>query len=461
MDMKSRGSAPSQRWFQGIPRYSWVVLLICSLGWLFDCMDQNMFNLVRSNSVKQLLSPYISSPALLDASVKQVGGYLTATFLFGWAAGGFLFGVIGDRIGRVRTMIYTILIYAVFTGMNALVRTPWEYGLCRFLTALGVGGEFAAGTALVAEVWPDRSRAMALGTLQALSAVGNILAAFIALLLSAYSWRWIYVIGAVPAALVAWIQTTVHEPEKWTAVRDQLAKQGSCELGNMSLLFIRPEIRRNTLAGMFLAIAGVGGFWGVAVWLPDLVGSAFRPFVEHSAHILALAPDLRKSAINATLQAYKSKAFLMQMTGGLLGMFGYAALSQKMGRKPSLLIFLIAAFVTVQGAFRFVHNPLTAYLWAFPLGFCVMAPFSAFSVYFPELFPTSLRSTGIGFCYNCARVLAAFAAISLGDLASRFSVPGDESAGLRKAAILVSCIYVVGLIGIIMGPETKGKPLPD
>src|SRR5437016_4779694 len=158
----------NQRWFQGVPRYAWIVLLIAALGWMLDCTDQHLFNLVRPPSVTELLTGHVPA-GQLDATAKEVGSQLTAVFLIGWAAGGFLFGMIGDRLGRTRTMMLTILTYAAFTGLNALVRNPFEYGLCRFLTAMGVGGEFAAGASLVAEVWPDRSRPMALGTLQALS----------------------------------------------------------------------------------------------------------------------------------------------------------------------------------------------------------------------------------------------------------------------------------------------------
>ena len=171
-----------QRWYQGVPKQAWIVLAVCALGWLFDTMDQNIFNLVRQPSMLELVGP---------ERAKEVGGNITSVFLIGWAVGGFLFGMIGDKLGRTRTMTVTILIYAVFTGLTGLTKDPFWYGVCRFFTALGVGGEFAAGAALVAEVFPQRSRAMALGTLQALSAVGNALAALITLSLASVenSWR--------------------------------------------------------------------------------------------------------------------------------------------------------------------------------------------------------------------------------------------------------------------------------
>lgn len=439
-----------QRWFQGVNRYAWIVLIIATLGWMFDTFDHNLFTVIRQKSVLNLLEGNVP-PGQLDAAAKTVGAHITSVFLIGWALGGFFFGVMGDRLGRVRTMAIAILTYAVFTGLNALVQNPLQYAVCRFLTAFGVGGEFAAGTALVAEVWPERSRAMALGTLQALSAVGNMLAAVVSLVLSGVSWRWVYVVGALPALLVIWIQLAVREPERWTKAKQAADAEGGSDLGAMSALFCDPELRRNTIAGVLLALAGVGGLWGVAFFLPDLIGSVLKPAVA----------ALPKAAQDAQLQRFRSYAFFVQQAGAFFGMFAYAVLSERMGRKPSLLFFLMLAFVVVQGTFWGVRDITSACLWAFALGFSALAPFSAYAVYFPELFPTRVRATGVGFCYNCARLLAAFAPSALGSLAAMWSSPTDAGYGYRVAASIVSCVYLVGLVGLVMAPETKGKPLPE
>ncbi len=460
---EATGAEP-RYWFQGVPRYAWLVLALAALGWLFDTMDQNLFNLVRQSSVTELLKPHFlgAAAAGLDAAAKQQGALLTAIFLLGWAAGGFIFGVLGDRLGRTRTMIVTICIYALFTGLNALVHTFWQYAACRFLTALGVGGEFAAGTALVAEVWPARSRPMALGALQASSAVGNVMAALITLVLSASSWRIAYAVGALPALLVLWIRGSVREPEKWQqAKRTALDSERPQELGNMLSLFREPTLRRNTIAGVLLALAGVGGLWGVGFFLPDLVQTALKPVVQKWPEIMALHGVEHDKAVKTLLNAYKSKASIVQNVGAFFGMFSYAALSQRTGRKPALFLFFVLAFLAVQAAFHFLHDVQSAYLLAFPLGFCALAPFSAYAVYFPELYPTRLRATGIGFCYNCARLFAALAPFALGTLARKYANPTDETAGLRTAASIIACIYLVGFIGLYLAPETKGKPLPE
>jgi Sugar phosphate permease len=432
-------------WYRGVPRYAWVVLAISALGWLFDTMDQNIFNLVRQPSLRDILSATVPEDQL-TAATSKLSGDMTALFLVGWAIGGFLFGMIGDRFGRARTMALTILIYAAFTGLTGLTNTPFWYGVCRFMTALGVGGEFAAGAALVAEVFPQRSRAMALGTLQALSAVGNMMAAVVTLSLSSLdnSWRWAYFVGALPAVLVFFIRRVVREPEQWVEAQ-ATARTENKSLGSIPGLFRERQIARNTLAGTLLALAGVGGLWGVGFWLPELTR-------------LALAPlGLDKAAMTRTT----SLVFLTQQVGALFGMFAYAVLSERIGRRPALLLFLVLAFGAVQGTFRFLHDLPTAFLWAPILGFCALAPFSAFAVYFPELFPTRLRATGVGFCYNCARLVAALAPFTLGALAQTYDKPGDPAAGLRTAASIVACVYLVGLVGVWLAPETKGKPLPE
>lgn len=455
------GNPTPRWWFQGVSGYAWMVLVVCALGWLFDTMDQHLFTLVRPQSLTELMKPHVPADQL-DGAVKQVGGQLTAVFLLGWAAGGFLFGVIGDKLGRTRTMVLTILTYSLFTGLNALVHTPWQYAACRFLTAMGVGGEFAAGAALVAEVWPNRSRPMALGFLQALSAVGNMSAAIITLVLSAVSWRWVFVVGAIPALLVVWIRRSVKEPEKWTHARN-LAREGGVgtELGSIRALFSTKTLARNTIAGVLLGTAGVGGVWGVGFFFPDLLGSVMKPILERSPEFSALGESERQTAIKVAIQALKSKVFFVQQVGAFIGMFGYAALSQRIGRKPALLLTLILAFTAVQAAFWGVRDPTSAYLLAFPLGIFCLAPFSAYAVYFPELYPTRLRATGVGFCYNSARILAAAAPFVLGALANRFADPLDETVGFRQAATIVAFIYFVGFAGLLFAPETKGKPLPE
>jgi len=459
----------SLRWYQGVDRYAWTVLIIAALGWMFDTFDQHLFTLLRQQSITELLrqehAEALARGTMTDPQVsalaKEQGGYLTSVFLLGWAAGGFIFGMLGDKLGRTRTMMITILIYAVFTGLNGLVQNMPQYYLCRFMIALGVGGEFAAGASLVAETWPPRSRAMGLGLLQSLSAVGNIMAAVTTLILASVSWRWVFAVGAIPALLILWIRRSVHEPEAWHEAKAEAAISGKA-IGTISGLFSDPVLRRNTIVGVMLATAGVGGVWGVGFFSVDLIGAALEPLVRNAPDIANITDEKqRESAVKAGLQHWRSLVFLVQMIGAGLGMFAFAGLAEKTGRRPALFLFLVLAFLSLQAFFRFVNDPVTAFLLAFPLGFCTLAPFAAFAIYFPELFPTRLRSTGVGFCYNAARVLAAAAPFTLGLLAKFYEDPMDKTHGFRVAASIVAFIYVIGLIALIYAPETKGKPLPE
>jgi MFS family permease len=465
---KAEGPLPLA-WYQGVPRYAWLVLCIAALGWLFDTMDLNLFNLVAQRSIRELLTGQVPEAEIQNA-VNSWRGWITSVFLLGWAVGGFIFGIMGDRLGRTRTLVITILIYALFTGLSGMAQNVHQYLVFRFLTALGVGGEFAAGVALVAEVFPERSRPMALGTLQALSAIGNMLAGMIVFFVGDFNWRIVFFIGALPALLVVWIRRAVKEPEQWQKAREKAAtgergepalrawgdgekQQGPTsrsvaersELGDIGELWRDPVLRRNTTAGVLLAVAGVGGLWGVGFWLKDLMDIAFAP--------LNLSPEQRSN--------YGTLAFFVQQVGAFFGIIAYALLSERVGRRPSLLLFFLLAFAAVQGTFWGVNSFATAMVWAPILGFCVLAPFSAYCVYFPELYPTRLRATGVGFCYNCARVLAAVAPVTLGSLAGRFAAEHGATVGFRMAASIVACVYAVGLIALIFAPETKGKPLPE
>ncbi len=217
-------------WFRLLTAYHWFVLLVAALGWLFDCMDQQLFILARVPALKALL------PAA--ASENFFAGLVTAIFIVGWATGGLVFGVLGDRIGRARVMMWTILIYSVCTGLTAFSVSVWDFALYRFLTGMGVGGEFAVGVALVAEVMPSRARPFALALLQALSAIGNVSAALVSMGLGylaqtgrlahvAAPWQLMFVIGTVPALLALLIRGRLQEPERWKHLAEGGAPSGA------------------------------------------------------------------------------------------------------------------------------------------------------------------------------------------------------------------------------------------
>src|SRR5687768_10473658 len=272
--------AATMPWWKELNRYHWFVFIVAALGWLFDCLDQQIFTLSRFPAMRELLGP-----SATQADVLAYGGYATSIFLVGWATGGLIFGVIGDRYGRARTMLFTILIYSICTGLSAFSVGFWDFAFYRFITGLGVGGEFAVGVSLVAEVMPDRARPYAIGLLQALSAFGNIGAALLSMLFGrlesldivASAWRPMYLVGAIPAFLAIFIRRRLKEPEQW---RVTAASKNRSELGSYSNLFKNPVWRKNAFVGLALACSGVIGLWAIGFFSADLIRTVMRSGLE-------------------------------------------------------------------------------------------------------------------------------------------------------------------------------------
>ncbi len=454
------------RWTKELNSYHWFVLIVAALGWMFDTMDQQLFNLARVPAVTELLKRS-SGADPLPGQVPEYGGYATMVFMLGWATGGLFFGVLGDRIGRAKTMMMTILVYSAFTGLSALSVGVWDFSFYRFLTGLGVGGEFAVGVALVAEVIPDRARPFALGWVQAMSAVGNMTAAVISMVLGHFeetgavagAWRWMFVIGLAPALLVVLIRRRLKEPEKWKAATRaddaDLAAPGS-RAGSISDLFGDPRWRKNAIVGMILGFSGVVGLWGIGFFSFDLIRSVF----EADMKARGLAPDLIKGRL--TFLAGLTSFF--QNLGGFFGVYAFTRITAHVGRKPAFAVSFLLAMVATAGTFWFIDS-FDDLFWMIPImGFCQMTLFGGYAIYFPELFPTRLRSTGTSFCYNVGRLVAAIGPLFLGLLTSKFYIGYwgfGEVLARRYAGVTMCAVFLVGLCALPFAPETKGKPLPE
>lgn len=432
-------------WYRELNRYHWFVLIVSSLGWLFDTMDQQLFNLARRPAIAELLGLVPTDPRN-SAMITEYSGYATMVFMIGWASGGLVFGVLGDRIGRVKTMMMTILLYSLFTGLSVLSTGVWDFSIYRFLTGLGVGGQFAVGVALVAETMPDRARPYALGWLQALSAVGNMLAALVGIALGQMeqsgsigsAWRWMFIFGALPAFLCLAIFRRLHEPEAW-----QKAKRDRTPMGSMGNLFNDPRWRKNAIVGLLLAFSGVVGLWGIGFFSFDLLRSV-----------------LDKTNLSAGEKTFwTSMTSLMQNAGAFFGIYAFTHVTARIGRKPAFAL----AFVAAMGATAYTFWNLKTFsdiFWMIPLmGFCQLSLFGGYAIYLPELFPTRLRSTGTSFCYNVGRFIAALGPLTLGLLTSRVYAGYDEP--MRYAGVTMCLVFLIGLAALPFAPETKGKPLPE
>ena len=420
-------------WYQGVTPYQWLILAIASAGWIFDVYEGQIFNITRNQLLASILHVGVGDPA-----VRQYGDIFLGIFLLGGTAGGLLFGSMADRWGRKPTMAVTILTYSLFSGLTFFAQSMWQVGALRFLVAMGVGGEWAVAASLVAEVFPAKARAHASGIFHATSVLGTWMATFAGLAVGA-NWRHAYLIGIVPALLVAWVMASVKEPESWKRAGAR-AKTGGGQMGSFSDLLTNPLWVRRALLGMLLAAVGLGSFWAVTVAGQDLA----KDMLLRNGVPMEQAVERAKSAYG-----------YIQTAGGGLGLLAFGPLCVRLGRKRAFTWMLLGAFIIV---------PITCYapstygqlLFLLPIfGFLTLGMHAGFAIYFPELFPTHLRATGAGFCFNVGRTVAATMLFFSGWLKAR---PGMD---LRMAISLLGLLFLLGLIVIYFLPETKDQPLLD
>jgi MFS family permease len=436
-------------WYHELTGYQWFVLAAAIMGWMFDTMAQQLFNLARNPAIRDLLGGNATAGA-----VAEHAGYATSIFMIGWASGGVLFGVLGDRLGRVKTLTVTILIYCVFTGLSVLSTGIWDFNCYRFLCGLGVGGEFAVGVALVAETMSPRARPYALGAVQAFSALGNMMAALAGIILGQMeqgraigsAWRWEFVVGALPFPLAIVVFKKLKEPEQWLKARAENKRMGS-----FADLFSDPHLRRNAICGFLLAFSGVVGLWGIGFFSYDL----FRPVLERTFR----AEGLAGAALAGKTTTWIGITSLLQNLGGFCGIYAFTYLTHFTNRRKAFAVSFVAAMLMTAYTFWNLKN-LSDVFWMVPLmGFCQLSLFGGYAIYLPELFPTRLRSTGASFCYNVGRFVAAAGPLTLGILTSRVFAGNAEP--MRYAGVTMCLVFLLGLAALPFAPETKGMPLPE
>ncbi len=444
-------------WYRDLTPYHWFVFTVASLAWLFDCLDQQLFILARNNAMESLL------PAGWDP--KLYGGYATSIFVAGWAMGGLIFGSLGDRYGRAKMLTLTVLIYSLCTGLSAFSKGWIDFAAYRFLTGLGVGGVFGLAVALVADTLPDRSRTGALWMLQALSAVGNVAAGIISMsigqleatkvIAAGTAWKYMFLVGAIPAFLCVFIQIRLKEPEKWVQAR-AAGKAAGVKFGSYSALLGDPRWRGSALLGMVLCISGVIGLWGIGFFSPELVGDVIRASL--------VKEGVPAAEIAGRQQFWIGVNSIVQNLGAFVGMLLFTRLAQGLGRKKAFAIGYVAALVATVAYFQMFNGRNDIWMSAI-MGGCQLALFAGFAIYLPELFPTSLRSTGTSFCYNVGRFVAASGPFTLGALQAALkagaTTPEAKLAAFRNACSYMSCVFLLGLVALAFLPETKDRPLPE
>ena len=376
------------------------------LGWMFDGLDMHLYTLVAAPFVALLLGGL----ATTDPAVGKYASIIQGAFLLGWALGGGFFGFIGDRFGRARALSLTVLTYAAFTGLSFFAETWWQLMIFRFLAALGIGGEWAVGASLISETWPKSWRPWLAAILQSGVNVGILLAGLANFLMAGAPPKYLFLVGVLPALLVFWIRRAVPEPEEWHAAKAQAQNQqpGLAEL-------FRGETRRITIWVMIVCGISLTAHWAFMFW--------------HQQHLRNLPEVLAMSAEARNKLA--STAMYLVIGSSIAGNFFSGGVARFIGYRATISWAFLVYFVAMCGAY-FTARDYTALLWWFPLiGFCQGA-FGLFTMYLPPLFPTLLRTTGAGFCYNIGRIAAAFGTVFFG----LFSKVGDHRAALFYAGFL-------------------------
>ncbi len=428
-----------------LTRKQWTVLFAAWLGWGFDVFDALLFNYVAPNCIPTLLGMTIGSPEAKSATLYWAG-VLTAILLIGWAAGGVLFGIIGDRIGRTRTMLLTMLIYALGTAACAIAPNLEMLIVFRAIASLGIGGEWAAGAAMVAEVMPNNRRVEAGALLYTASPMGLFLATFVNFQVAGVwlpgepqtSWRYVFLFGLVPAAVAFAVRWFVQEPERWQRTQEKAAKASLAEL-------FSPQYRRVTIVGSLLALVSLITWWSCNAFIASIVSGWAQSVAQERA--------LDAQATLNLVESWKFRATFWFNLGGLLGTLLTIPLAKYLGRRPMFGIYFVLSALSIFVTFGIDLPPdLRLYLYFF-IGLVVFGVCGGFTYYLPELFPTRLRASGAGFSFNIGRLLAAAGPFVVGTLAARGHA--------LDALFYVGFIPLLGLLVLPFAIETKDLDLAD
>lgn len=441
-------ATPQRRTILDMNSYQWLVIFAAWLGWGFDVFDGLLFNYVAPNCVPTLLGLPFGSAEARSATL-QWTGILTSVLLLGWAAGGVVFGKLCDRIGRTRTLLLTMLLYSVGTAACAFAPNIWALLVFRIISSLGIGGEWAAGAAMVAEVVPEKRRVEAGAILYTSAPMGLFLATFVTFQITgvyfndpAVSWRYVFLFGLAPAAAAFIVRLFIKEPERWRSAANR-------SRARISELF-SPETIRLTISGFAMAVTALIMWWSCNAFIPVVA----KGLAAREAAILGLDAG----ATELMGQQWIKTATNSFNLGGLLGTLLTIPIAKHMGRKKMFLIYYIGAAASIIGAFGLDLAPHTRLYMYSAIGLTVFGIFGSFTYYLPELFPTRLRGTGAGFTYNIGRVIAAAGPFLVGSIAAR------GANALDTAMTVLLWIAVVPIVGVLLLPlviETRGRVLED
>ena len=428
---------------RAISRYQWLVFIVVWLGWTLDAADFGLYSLVLRPAVTELLG---GNPTM--AQIGRVGGFLSMTGLLGWAAGGLLFGTIADYIGRVRALTYSIAIYAVFTAMQGLSHGVWDFAVYRFLAGIGTGAELMVGIPLLAETLGETHRAKIAGFMMSGGAIGTFIGAWAYSLVGGYGWRIVFFVGLAPAILLGVMRRRMFEPDRFDAVRErrQALRAGRQIVADdrefmrfVPMQLFSKEHRYNTIVGLLFGLGSLLAIWTTNIWLPTILsfmvqkdgiaGAAAVPFVSHGIMVWSI--------------------------GGVFGYWCHGFISDAIGRRLTIMFY--SAGTIAAGLVLYLALP--SYQPWYPVilpifGFFVFGVFSGYAIYLPEMFPTQVRATAVGFCTGTARVITSFGPLVAGILVGAFG------GSFNRVTAFMTCFAVLSIVAMLLGRETKGRLLP-
>ena len=441
-------TVPKQRSLLDMNGYQWTVIFAAWLGWGFDVFDGLLFNYVAPNAVPALLGLEIGSAAGKAATL-QWTGILTSVLLIGWAVGGVIFGKVADRIGRTKTLMLTMLLYSIGTAACAFAPNIWVLLACRIVASLGIGGEWAAGASMVAEVVPEKRRVEAGALLYTSAPMGLFLATFVTFQVTgvyfndpAVSWRYVFLFGLIPAAAAFLVRLFVKEPERWKRV----AGEGHAKIAEL----FSPQYIRLTISGFAMAVTALIMWWSCNAFIPVVA----KGLASREAQLLGLDA----AAAEAMGQQWVKTATNSFNLGGLIGTLLTIPIAKYFGRKKMFFVYFLTAAASIMCAFGLDLEPHTRLYMYFPIGLTVFGVFGSFTYYLPELFPTRLRATGAGFTYNIGRLVAAFGPFLVGSIAAAGANALDSA---MYVLFWVGAVPIVGLLLLPLVIETKGRVLVD
>lgn len=442
--------AKGKRLLLDMNRYQWTVIFAAWLGWGFDVFDGLLFNYVAPNCVPTLLGLEIGSPAAKAATLDW-NGKLTALLLIGWGLGGIIFGRVADKIGRTKTLLVTMAIYSLGTALCALAPNIWVLALFRVIASLGIGGEWAAGAAMVAEVVPEKRRLEAGALLYTAAPLGLFLATYVSKTIQGsyfsdqpeVGWRYVFLCGLLPAIVAFIVRLFIKEPERWKAAAETVKQ------ARIADLFL-PALRRTTASGLGMAIIALLMWWSCNAFIPTV------------ANGLAATSEAAKGLAPAELQKLQQQWVTIATNsfnlGGLLGTLLTVPIAKTLGRKAMFALYFALSAAALMATFGLELDGFTRLYFYFFIGLSIFGVFGSFTYYLPELYPTHLRGTGSGFCYNAGRFIAAGGPFLVGAIASRGA---DALASAMNVLFWVSVVPIIGLLFVPWIKETKGHALAD